>query len=148
MKTTIFENQKFEPISLGKLHQESRNWLSAIAFWKDEVRFMQNLINKNFVYFFSNNDKDSLKVLLKRIQEMEKTKLDTLKKKVINHEKHLADYSKNKTDFNEQIVRKEHAVLTNDLDLFQTNYRLIKTELFRLAEEVLKEKDIKQLVVS
>ncbi len=146
MKSPTFENKKFEPISLEKLHKESRHWLSVIAFWKDEVRFMQNLINKNFIYLFSKNDKDSLKALLKRIQEIEKTKLESLKTKVINHEKHLANYSKNKTDFNEQIVKKEHTILSNDMDLFQTNYRLIKTELFRLAEEVMKEKDIKQLV--
>ncbi len=146
MKTLTVKKRNLKHINLEELHQESRTWLSSISFWKDEVSFMHNLINKNFVYFFSTEKRGSLDALIKKITEIEKIKLNALELQVINHEKHLADYLRNRIEVDEENFKKEHATISHDLDLFQTNYRLIKTELFRVAEKVIKEKDIKQLI--
>jgi uncharacterized protein YfkK (UPF0435 family) len=146
MKSPTLKNPNLEQLSLEELHQESRNWLSTIAFWKDEVRFMHNLINKNFVYFISKDQKGSLDALLNKVTEIEKEKLNALKTSVINHEKHLSDSLKNLTDLNINNFLDEHRKISKDFVSFKVNYRLFKGELFRLAEEVLKEKDIKKLV--
>ena len=48
MKTKT-KNPKIELLlgaGLNVLHQESREWLSTVAFWKDETRFFTDLLNK------------------------------------------------------------------------------------------------------
>lgn len=146
MKSDSLKTGKLQLISLEDLHQQSQNWLSTLAFWKDEIRFMHNLINKNFVYFFSKDQKGSLDALVNKISEIEETKLNILKSEVVNHEKNLSDHMKYNTDLDMQNFRLEHADITKHFDVFLNNYRLIKRELFRLAENALKEKDIKRLV--
>lgn len=146
MKSDSLKTSKLQLISLEDLHQQSQNWQSTLAFWKDEIRFMHNLINKNFVYFFSNDQKGSLDALVNKISEIEETRLNSLKSEVVNHEKNLSDHMKYNTDLDMQNFRSEHAAISKHFDLFLTNYRLIKRELFRLAENALKEKDIKRLV--
>ena len=32
--------------SLDVLHQESREWIDTIAFWKDEIKFFSNILDK------------------------------------------------------------------------------------------------------
>jgi hypothetical protein len=146
METLSLKNRDLKQFSLEDLHQESQTWLSTIAFWKDEVRFMHNLINKNFVYFFTSDEKGSLNALIKKLTEIEKARLDTLKTKVVNHEKRLFSDLKTHTELDKQNFRKEHLTILKDFYLFQNNYRLIKSELFRVAEKAMKEKNMKQLV--
>ena len=146
MKSPTSENRNLEKISLEKLHQESRNWLSSVAFWNDEVRFMHNLINNNFVYFVSKDRKGSLNALINKITAIEKVDLEALKIKVIKHEEVLSHHLKNHTAFDLDSFNNEHQKISKDFAIFQNNYRLLKGELFRMAEEVLKEKDLKQLV--
>jgi len=146
MKSPTLENRNLEKINLEELHQESRSWLSSVAFWNDEVRFMHNLINNNFVYFVSKDQKGSLNALINKITAIEKVDLETLKMKVIKHEEILSHHLKNHTAFDLNNFNKEHQTISNDFAIFQNNYRLLKGELFRLAEEVLKEKDLKRLV--
>ena len=146
MKQDALKSGKFKPASLEVLHQESRNWLSTVAFWKDEVRFMHNLIVKNFIFFFSNDQKGSLDALVKKITEIEETKLNVLKAEVVNHEKRLSDHLKYQVDLDLQDFRTEHTGITEHFNLFQNNYRMLKSELFRLAESAMKEKDMKRLV--
>ncbi len=146
MKSDSLKNSNPKLVSLEELHQESRNWLSAVAFWKDEIRFMRNLIVKNFVYFFSNDHKGSLEALVNKISEIDETRLNVLKSEVINHEKNLSDHLKYNTELDMQNFRIEHANISKHFNLFLNNYRLIKSELFRLSENAMKEKDIKRLV--
>ena len=146
MKSISLKKRLLDQFTTEELHNESKTWLSTIAFWKDEVKFMHQLINQNFVYFFSNDDKGSLNALLDKITTIEKTKLDVLKSKVINHEKILADYIKFGTELDEEAFKKDHGAISKEFDLFQSNYRMVKSEIFRFAESVLKNKDIKKIL--
>ncbi|SRR5690606_2978857 len=146
MNADELKNSLPKQTMLEKLHEESRNWLSSIAFWKDEIRFMHRLINDNFVYFLAKDQAGSFNALQTKIRESVETRLNVLKVEVVNHEKRISDHLKYDIDLDFQFFTKEHENIANDIARFQTNYRLVKTELFNQAEEVLKEKDIKKLV--
>ena len=146
MKSISLKKRLLDQFTIQELHEESKIWLSTIAFWKDEVKFMHHLINENFVYFLSNDEKGSLNALLKKITEIEKNKLDTLKTKVIHHEKTLSNYLQYGKELDEEKFKNDHENISKEFDFFQNNYRLVKSEIFRFAENVLKKKDIKQIL--
>jgi hypothetical protein len=44
--------------SLEVLHQQTREWLSEMALWKDEIRFFRSLINKRLIKVKSEEDRE------------------------------------------------------------------------------------------
>ena len=123
--------------SLEVLHFESNEWLSEIAFRKDETAFFQKILEKKATKATSYEDKLELEHLQNKIIHYRFEVLEDLKNSVLVHEKYLANIIDYQVMDNDQIYREKHKAISDQMAGFEKEYKIIKKELFRFAEELL-----------
>jgi hypothetical protein len=136
----------WESADIETLHRMSRKWLSDFGFYKDEFHFMQNLLQKHFLYFYEKERIDTIQPLVKRLSTSLKIKLADLEKAVSLHEVELARMIKSGDKINEKSYRVAHAKLNDRVWQFDEDLKSVKQELFGIAEKVLKEEKMKFLL--
>jgi hypothetical protein len=136
----------WESANIETLHRMSRKWLSDFGFYKDELHFMQNLLQKHFLYFFEKERVDTIQPLVNRISSSLKIQLADLEKAVSLHEVELAKIIKSGDKINEKSYRVAHAKLNERVWQYDEDLKLVKQELFGIAEKVLKEEKMKFLL--
>jgi hypothetical protein len=138
----------WESTDLETLHKMSRMWLSDFGFYKDELHFMESLLQKHFVYFFEKERVDTVQPLAKRLSTTMTTQLSDLKKEVSLHEVDLARMLKSGDKLNGKSYRATHAKLNERIWQFEEDLKLVKKDLFKIAEQVLREEKMKFLTES
>lgn len=133
MKTkTKTENPKIELLlgaGLNVLHQESREWLSTVAFWKDETRFFADLLNTKEV-------KDSAYGnMLKNLDTIHENLFDYLADDIIAHEKLLARLEKGEKGLADGIYRDQHRKLYERMETFTKSFKEFKKMVFGYAKK-------------
>lgn len=128
-----------------ELHRRSNLWLSEIAFWREELYFMQKLINHHFIYFVDSHRVHATIDLTKGIKSIE-TQLKGLEEQVQAHEKRLKRLLELDSDAREADYRNEHGLLEQEVDTFLKAYRAIKKALFREADEILQEEKMQRII--
>lgn len=134
-----WENANYE-----ELHHRSRLWLSEIAFWKEEMAFMQNLVKNHFVFFADNQYLKETLNLTEAIIALEKN-LNSIEKKVQEHEDQLKIVLQMHDKKEGKGYRKEHGALVQSIDEFIEEYKAVKKALFQEAVDVLKSEKMKRL---
>ncbi len=138
----------WDTINLETLHYHSREWLSEIDFWKDELRFMQNLLQKHFLFFFEKEGVTAVNELTTRLSSTLTEGLNQLEQDVQLHEKRLVALIKSSKKQREDAYRMEHGQLEDRLNQYAKHFKKVKRELFKMAEAVLKEEKMKFLAKS
>ncbi|MEZ4991225.1 MAG: hypothetical protein R2824_12465 [Saprospiraceae bacterium] len=131
--------------ALDHLHERSRNWLSEIAFWKEEILFMKHLITNHFTFFIDPKRISRTTTLTNQLHVIEND-LQTLEENVREHEHHLKEVMQTNSDKLEKEYRKEHGSLENLLDNFVNDFKAGKRAVFKTAEEVLKEERMQRFI--
>ncbi|AUC75407.1 hypothetical protein [Olleya sp. Bg11-27] len=72
---------------LDVLHFESREWLDTIAFWKDEIKFFNDLLKHKEASEKNNSEYENM---LKNLDKVHADLFDDLKQSVIEHEQLLS----------------------------------------------------------
>jgi hypothetical protein len=136
----------WESADLLTLHRMSRKWLSDLGFYKDELLFMQNLLQKHFLYFFEKERINIVNPLAKRLSYTLKKQLEQLEKEVSAHESQLVQTIKIGIKTDEKKYRMAHATLDDSFLQFEEDLKLAKQKLFQIAEKVLKEEKMKSFL--
>ena len=71
-KNITYAKRYWDTSDLAILHHISKDWSLEIDFWKDELLFMQNLMQKHFLFFF---EKERLDVVNDLSNQLKKTRL-------------------------------------------------------------------------
>ena len=98
MKTTsetVFGEKYTGVAELDHLHKQSREWLSDMAFWKDEAIFLKRLIDKNFVHLMTGEGLSTAIKLSEKISHLIDIELKNLTGLVEIHEGKLAELLEN-----------------------------------------------------
>lgn len=98
---------------LNILHQESREWLDTIAFWKDETRFFANLLNKK------EGRVSEYAKMLKNLDKIHENLFDYLADDILDHEKLLARLEKGEKGLADVDYREKHRHLKQRMELFK-----------------------------
>ncbi len=136
MKTktkTKTENPKIELVlgaGLNVLHEESREWLSTVAFWKDETRFFANLLNKR-----ETNETEYGK-MLKNLDIVHENLFDYLGDDIIAHEKLLARLEKGEKGISDGNYRVQHRKLNKRMEVFSEEFKDFKKMVFGYARKL------------
>lgn len=138
MKNSSAKTAYIKRLSKEELHQESRRWLSTLEFWKQDFAFMLHLVEDHFFYFLAKDKEHTLQPLLVKINELKQRTLDTESDRIEGHEAELAVIIKSLYFKDETAYRQQHATLAEEMMELENTYRLLKSELFRFAKEVLK----------
>ena len=135
----------WESADIETLHHHTLRWLSQVKFWIDELQFMQNLLDKHFLYFFDKKRADAITPLSIQLGTTSQTELAKIQRAVQLHEVRLASFIKSPTRHEEMTYRAEQAKIEKEMQDYEVAFRHVKSELFKIAEEVLKEEKMKMI---
>jgi hypothetical protein len=110
--------------SLDVLHQESKEWLDTIAFWKDETKFFANLLNRKEA------KTSEYAKMLSNLDKIHENLFDYLEDDIVQHEKVLSRLYKGQKGLSDGDYREKHRSLGERMDLFTNNFREFKKMVF------------------
>lgn len=125
--TLLLKNPKKELLlsaGFNVLHQESKEWLETIAFWKYEINFFTELLNKKA------NKAADFSQLLKTLDKIHLELMDYLEKDIVGHEKYLAGLESLNEAFSEATYREQHKKLSESMALFTEDIKEFKMMVF------------------
>ncbi|NAY91358.1 hypothetical protein GTQ34_05445 [Muricauda sp. JGD-17] len=114
-------------VGLDKLHNESREWLSTIAFWKDETKFFARILKKKD---FKNHTTSEYGKILNNLDKVHADLFDYLSDDIIAHEKLLARLIKGEKGIADEDYREQHHKLSSRMDTFTNDFRVFKKMVF------------------
>ncbi|OZV69801.1 hypothetical protein [Winogradskyella aurantia] len=135
MKTTT-SNPKAQILlgaGLDILHFESKEWLDTIAFWKDEVKFFNNLLKKKEVSKKSNPDYENM---LKNLDKIHVDLFEDLEDSIVEHEKLLARIEQGEYGLSDAEYRERHRILLERMDTFKHDFKVFKRIVFDYAKNL------------
>jgi hypothetical protein len=112
---------------LDILHFESREWLETIAFWKDEVRFFDNLLKKKEAS--ENNNSDYEKMLI-NIDKIHRDLFEDLEDSIIEHEQLLSRIEMAEKGLSDNDYREKHKHLFSRMNTFKNDFKTFKRIIF------------------
>lgn len=124
--------------SMEKIYQNANDQKQALDFYKDEMIFLNKLINKYFYDYAESFDNTVLQIQSLAFQLIETQRRRTaLNVKYLGHLHNCLD-SLEEFMIEEYIsVHLEHAILGHEFSAFEKSYQLMKKEIFSVAEQVL-----------
>ena len=120
------------PGSLEGLHNESREWLETIAFWKDESRFFSSLLEKQQREGPETYDYSETLRNLDRLHEM---LYEYLSDEIMEHERLLSTIEKGAEGIADNAYRDQHRQLKEKMDVFTKDFRKFKMMIFGYARK-------------
>lgn len=115
------------------LHSQSNEWLSEIAFWRDEVAFYYSLIIEKAMISVPINAKEELKEIEKELVKITSGELNDLQNSVNQHEKLLSDLLENNSE-DEEDYREKHRLLEMKFSEMERRFKTLKKEIFELIK--------------
>jgi hypothetical protein len=119
------------PDGLNSLHEQSRYWMETVEFWKDEIRFLGSLLDKEQ---FALPKNEILSELLQNLENGNGMLLDYLTEEIREHEKVLAKIEQGEPGMADAEYRDAHQKLAGKLNRFETDFQNLKKLVFELAK--------------
>lgn len=129
MNTTI-SNPKVSLLlgaSLNVLHFESKEWLDTVNFWKDEVKFFDNLLKKKTA---KNESEQEYGKTLENLDKIHANLFKYLENDIIAHEKLLSILEKGEKGLSDSVYREKHSHLLARMESFKTEFNQFKKVVF------------------
>jgi hypothetical protein len=117
---------------------------SDLQFYKEDLKFLYQLIDKYFTGITRNANLDKMRKLAKKLTEEDKA-CDALLDKTALHLKNLAALIDAPYKYDAHQSRNEQEKLENEIDTFVQNFRKNKKEIFSITEKVMKKEIQKRL---
>lgn len=121
-------------VSIEDLHWESRDWLSEIRTWQEEIVFYQNLLKKIQGRVKSEEAKAQWDHFQNILQGMQTNILTPYQKNLEEHEEYLYNLVVNKAVVNDQFYREVHKKYANQVKAFSSDFKQLKKKLFAFIE--------------
>ncbi len=115
---------------LDVLHQESREWIETIRFWKDETKFFANLLDRKIT------EESEYGNMLKYLDKTHANLFDYLVDDIIAHEKLLSLLHKGEKGLADADYRDEHRRLYESMILFENDFKEFKKMVFGYAKKL------------
>ncbi|NJB72223.1 hypothetical protein GGR42_002714 [Saonia flava] len=118
---------------LNVLHQESREWLETIAFWKDETRFFADLLQKKEL---KEKTKSEYGKMLENLDKIHANLFDYLADDIRGHEKLLSKLHTQEKGLADGEYRDKHRNLKERMDIFSNDFKEFKKMVFGYAKKL------------
>lgn len=136
-KLTTAKSAYLLEAGLEVLHQQSMEWLSDIAFWKDEVAFFYALVVSKTLKELPVNAKDSIAKIEGELIRMTGGELDELQQEVEMHEYYLNQMLQSKRE-DQEAYREKHKQMAGKFERFEKQFKVLKKDIFKLVESLKK----------
>lgn len=125
-------NYILQPELIAK-HTATLNWLSASVLWKSELVTFQKILDDRAPRFTSVQDKKNIDHFQNLIIYYNGEVVDELRKKLRDHETHLAKMLELRDETNLQYY-KEHKTVLDAASTFSESFKSFREEFFKFIE--------------
>jgi hypothetical protein len=122
--------------SLEDLHQVSQYWLSEIEFWKTELIFFQEMLDKHCPQINTPQQKKQLDHFQNLIIYYNGELLDEYNRKIRKHTKRLARLMASEPSFDDFSYREKHRTYGEQIGSIRKRLQEYKIELFEFIQTV------------
>lgn len=122
---------------LEVLHQQSNEWRSEIAFWRDEVAFFYALVVRKTGKEVPVNSKSSIELIEAELIKITGGELDELQQEVDLHEYFLSHMLQARKE-DQLDYREKHKQMAAKFDQFEKRFKALKMEIFKVVESLKK----------
>ena len=123
----------------------AQHWQSDIKFFEDELSFFRLLIDKNLSLLIEASNIEKTRTMASHVTNLEKERV-ILSNQISTHVKHIAALMENPFAQDAQQFKDEHGKLENAFGDFTENFRSIKSEVFKVNEQVVHSERLKRLI--
>jgi hypothetical protein len=123
----------------------AQHWQSDIKFFEDELGFFRLLIDKNLSLLIEASNIEQTRKMASHVTNLEKGRV-VLADQISKHMKHIAALMENPFAQDAQQFKDEHTNLENSVMDFTKSFRSIKSEVFKLNEQVVHSEKLKRLI--
>ncbi|MBI2271118.1 MAG: hypothetical protein HYU69_12300 [Bacteroidetes bacterium] len=120
---------------LEVLHQQSNEWRSEIAFWRDETAFFYALVVRKTGKEVPVNSKKSLELIEAELIRITGGELDELQQEVDLHEYFLSHMLQIRKE-DQMDYREKHKQMAAKFDSFEKRFKALKKEIFKVVESL------------
>jgi len=128
-----------------ELHVLTSHWQSDMAFFEDELRFIDVLLDKYFNALIDPENMDATKSIAAKLSNL-KSSREMMTSRIAEHLQHIKALMTNSSSQNAAAFREEHARLEDDLTDFVKTFRAVKREIFELTERIARTEKLKHLI--
>jgi len=118
-----------------KLYVLTEHWKSDLLFYKDDLTFLDHLIDKYFIWISKKENIDLVRDIELNLLQIYKQG-NSLLKRVNKHLHHLAELIDDPFKYDSHEFRKEHEQLENDIAAYVIAFRKNRKETFVITEYV------------
>lgn len=118
---------------LDVLHFESQEWLDTIYFWKDEVRFFENLLKRQKSL---SDSEQNYADMLKSLDKIHADLFEAIEDDILEHEKLLSRLVIGEQGLADADYREKHRILTARMDTFSSDFRSFKKVVFEFVKNL------------
>jgi len=123
-----------------ELNVLTEHWKSDLLFYKDDLKFLDHLIDKYFIWISKKEDFNLVKSIEVGIVETSK-ECSSLLQRVNKHLVDIAALIVNPFKYNSQQFREEHQQLEDDISAFVKDFRANRKEVFEVTEHVIESEE-------
>ncbi|MBD3638815.1 MAG: hypothetical protein HUJ25_15790 [Crocinitomicaceae bacterium] len=116
------------------LYVLTEHWNTDIDFYKDELKFLEDVIEEHFLWIIQSGKMPLVQVLKEQIGEA-KTEVRKLDEQIKKHLMHLEELMENAFTHDEQKFREEHEKLEEKFGAFVKFFRELKTNLYSTVKD-------------
>jgi hypothetical protein len=128
-----------------QLYVLTEHWKNDFEFYRDDLRFLQNLIDKYFVWMTKKENLDEVREI--EIDLLETTRnCDDLLVRINKHLTHLADLIDDPYKYDSHKFRTEHEKMEDDIVNFVKSFRQNRKDVFAITEYVLDSEKLTDLL--
>jgi hypothetical protein len=144
MTTTIKKTWSNTRKSVSELHEESKNWLSELAFIRDEIKFLNHLLSEKYIdYLFAGLGK-RIEIFTKKMK-VEDASGEILSETINKHELLLAELIEHNNLLTNINYIDQYKNLEKEIEIYMKKYKNLKKQIFEVVEKVMRKKNIKQI---
>lgn len=130
-----------------QLYILTEHWKSDLLFYKDDLKFLDHLIDKYFIWISKKENIDLVRDIELNLLEIYKQSTSLLKR-VNKHLHHLAELVDAPYKYDSNLFRREHKQLENDIANYVISFRKNRKETFAITEHVIDSEKFVQKVMN
>jgi hypothetical protein len=129
-----------------ELYVLTEHWKSDLLFYRDDLKFLDHLIDKYFIWLTKKENVNQVRKIEKSLVETDKL-CSTLLLQVGKHLSHLAGLIDDPFKYDSHKFRAEHQLLEDKLADFLKAFRENRKKVFAVTEHVIESEKLEHLIM-
>ena len=127
------------------VHVLTEHWQSDMEFFRDELKFLRNLVDKYFIWMTMEENLPMVQEAARQVLQLSK-KREEISLLIQKHMKDLRLLMEGEEDPEGKEFREDHSRLEDEIATFTKEFRKTKKQVFEVSEKVLESEKLQHLL--